>query len=47
MEIPLDEPVTDLRIDMDSGFVNFAGMENFKLEKDIVITRYDNYRLLN
>ena len=47
VEIPLDEPVTDLRIDMDSGFVNFAGMENFKLEKDIVITRYDNYKLLN
>ena len=44
IEISLDDETTDLRIDIDNNRVQYAGMEDFVMERDEVITKRENYK---
>lgn len=43
VEIPLDEPMTDVRIDCAGGKVNYIVMNGFVLEKDVFVSLRENY----
>ena len=47
VEVPLDEAMTDVRIDFDSRKVKFIVMEGFCLERDEVVTVRENYRFIS
>ncbi|MBR0091153.1 MAG: serine/threonine protein kinase [Lachnospiraceae bacterium] len=46
VELPLDDPMTDVRIDFDRGKVKFIVMNGFTLERDIMVTLRENYRVV-
>ncbi|MBR0164190.1 MAG: serine/threonine protein kinase [Lachnospiraceae bacterium] len=46
VEIPLDEPMTDVRIDLDRAKVHFVVMEGFVLERDVMVSCRENYSVV-
>ncbi|MBR5970146.1 MAG: serine/threonine protein kinase [Lachnospiraceae bacterium] len=45
VELPLDDPMTDVRIDFDRGKVKFIVMNGFTLERDVMVTLRENYQV--
>lgn len=45
VEIPLDEPMTDVRIDFNRRKVKFIVMNGFTLERDVMVTLRENYQV--
>ena len=46
VEIPLDEPMTDVRLCMDSNAVQVVEMDGFAIERDVMVSVRENYSLL-
>ena len=45
VEIPLDEPMTDVRMDFNRRKVKFIVMNGFTLERDVMVTLRENYQV--